>query len=70
MAAWGCHYGARLTQALGFRHKPPCAATLHTILRHVDCEQFASELGAWAEEVIARAASKTATETVVTFMAC
>jgi hypothetical protein len=36
MGSWGRHYGTRITQALGFTHATPCAATLHTIFRHVD----------------------------------
>src|SRR5262245_61122896 len=35
IAAWGRHYGASLVQALGFTHRSPCAAPLHTVLRHV-----------------------------------
>jgi hypothetical protein len=36
IAAWGRHYGTRIAQAFGFTHATPCAATLHTIFRHVD----------------------------------
>jgi predicted transposase YbfD/YdcC len=50
IADWGRNYGARIAQALGFTHKPPCAATLHTIFRHLDCEVFEARLGAWADE--------------------
>ncbi len=53
IAEWGRNYGVRLTHALGFRHKPPCAATLHTIFRHLDRETFEATLGAWAESVMA-----------------
>src|SRR5262249_49915158 len=38
IAAWGRHYGEHLVQALGFTHRSPCAATLHTVLRRVDRE--------------------------------
>ena len=34
MAEWGRNYGAHLTRALGFTRQPPCAAMLHTALRH------------------------------------
>src|SRR5215471_14321878 len=53
MAEWGRHYGARLAHALGFTHTTPCAATLHTIFRRLDCEVFEAKLGAWTEEVVA-----------------
>ena len=36
IAAWGRNYGVRIAHALGFTHHTPCAATLHTVLRHVD----------------------------------
>ena len=35
IAEWGRNYGTRIAQALGFTHATPCAATLHTIFRHV-----------------------------------
>ncbi len=39
--------------ALGFKKgQTPCAASLHTILRHLDWEQFEAKLGAWAESVL------------------
>jgi hypothetical protein len=53
MAAWGRNYGSRLTRALGFPQKSPCAATRHAILRHGDCEQFEQAVGTWAEAVAA-----------------
>jgi predicted transposase YbfD/YdcC len=53
MAEWGRNYGAELTAALGFQHgQTPCAATLHTIFRHLDTEQFEARLGQWAESVL------------------
>jgi hypothetical protein len=42
IAAWGRHYGARIAQALGFPHHTPCAATLHTVFRHVDRDAVAA----------------------------
>src|SRR6266699_5535180 len=47
MAEWGRNYGARLAQALGFTHDTPCAATLHTIFRRVNRDEFEAHLGAW-----------------------
>jgi hypothetical protein len=52
MAEWGRNYGAALAQALGFTHQPPCAATLHTVLRRVDRDVVEAMLGAWAESVL------------------
>jgi predicted transposase YbfD/YdcC len=53
MADWGRNYGQALAQALGFRHaKTPCAATLHTVFRHLDVELFESRLRQWAERVL------------------
>ena len=52
IAEWGRHYGTRIAQALGFPHAPPCAATLHTVLRHVDRDAFEAHLGAWADQVV------------------
>jgi hypothetical protein len=52
MAEWGRNDGARLAQALGFTHASPCAATLHTIFRHVNRDEFAGRLGAWADRVV------------------
>jgi predicted transposase YbfD/YdcC len=52
MAEWGRNYGARLAQALGFTHDTPCAATLHTIFRHVNRAEFEAHLGAWADSVV------------------
>ena len=45
MAEWGRNYGARIAQALGFTHATPCAATLHTIFRHVNRDEFEAHLG-------------------------
>ena len=52
MAEWGRNYGARLAQALGFTHATPCAATLHTIFRRVNRDEFEAHLGAWADSVV------------------
>jgi predicted transposase YbfD/YdcC len=53
IAEWGRNYGARLTHALGFTRRPPCAATLHTVLRGVNREELEANLGAWAEGLLA-----------------
>jgi predicted transposase YbfD/YdcC len=52
IAEWGRHYGEHLVRALGFTHRSPCAATLHTILRRVDREALEAKLGAWAEGLL------------------
>ena len=53
IAEWGRNYGTRIAQSLGFRHKTPCAATLHTVFRQVDRDTLEARLGAWAERVMA-----------------
>ena len=57
IAEWGRNYGVRLAQALGFTHATPCAATLHTIFRHVNRDEFEAHLGAWADRVVESLAS-------------
>jgi predicted transposase YbfD/YdcC len=52
IAEWGRNYGTRIAQALGFTHGTPCAATLHTIFRHVNRDEFEAHLGAWADSVV------------------
>jgi predicted transposase YbfD/YdcC len=52
IAEWGRNYGTRIAHALGFTHNTPCAATLHTVLRHVDRDAVEAKLGAWAEGVV------------------
>jgi predicted transposase YbfD/YdcC len=52
IAEWGRHYGESLVPALGFTHRSPCAATLHTVLRYVDREAVEAKLGAWAEGLL------------------
>jgi hypothetical protein len=52
MAEWGRNYGARIAQALGCTHAPPCAATLHPIFRHVNRDECEGRLGAWADSVV------------------
>ena len=52
IAEWGRNYGTRIAQALGFTHATPCAATLHTIFRHVNRDEFEAHLGAWADQVV------------------
>ena len=55
IAEWGRHYGEHLVRALGFTHRSPCAATLHTVLRRVDREAVEAKLGAWAEGLLGEA---------------
>jgi predicted transposase YbfD/YdcC len=52
MAEWGRNYGTRLAQVLGFTHDTPCAATLHTVFRHVNRDEVEAHLGAWANSVV------------------
>jgi predicted transposase YbfD/YdcC len=52
IAEWGRNYGSRIAQALGFTHNTPCAATLHTVFRHVDRDALEAKLGTWAEGVV------------------
>jgi predicted transposase YbfD/YdcC len=52
IAEWGRHYGAHLVHALGFTHRAPCVATLHTVLRRVDREVLEAKLGTWAEGLL------------------
>src|SRR5947209_2500995 len=54
MAEWGRNYGAGLLAALGFTYPtPPCAATLHRVLRRLDQQAVEAALGGWAVEVLA-----------------
>jgi predicted transposase YbfD/YdcC len=41
-----------MARALGFTHNTPCAATLHTVFRHVDRDEVEAKLGAWAEGIV------------------
>jgi predicted transposase YbfD/YdcC len=52
IAEWGQNYGVRLAQALGFTHKTPCAATLHTVFRHLARDIIEAKLGPWAENML------------------
>jgi predicted transposase YbfD/YdcC len=52
MAEWGRNDGTRIAQALGFTHAPPCAATLHTILRHGNRDEFEAHWGTGADSVV------------------
>ena len=52
IAEWGRNYGIGMAHALGFTHNTPCAATLHTVFRHVDRDAVEATLGAWAESVV------------------
>ena len=66
MAEWGHNYGGRIAQALGFTHNTPCAATLHTVFRHVDRDVLEAKLGAWAEGgVVSTPAAPSAGEAAV-----
>jgi hypothetical protein len=53
IAAWGRNDGTAMAHALGFTPHTPCAATLHTILRSIDREAFAAQVGAGAESLVA-----------------
>ena len=58
IAEWGRNYGQALAAALGFTSgKTPCAATLHTIFRHLDKPAFEDHLGRWAEDVLGATAT-------------
>src|SRR2546421_5593521 len=58
IAEWGRNYGQDLARALGFTHqKTPCAATLHSIFRHLDKQLFEAHLAAWAEAILRTCAS-------------
>src|SRR5712692_9252921 len=52
IAEWGRNYGARMAHALGFTHATPCAATLQTIFRHVNRDEFEAHVGAWADSIV------------------
>src|SRR6266487_5680817 len=52
IAEWGHNYGTGIAQALGFTHTTPCAATLHTVFRHVNRDEFEAYVGAWANSVV------------------
>src|SRR2546423_7798017 len=59
IAEWGRNYGQALAAALGFTSgKTPCAATLHTIFRHLDKPAFEDHLGRWAEDVLGATATE------------
>src|SRR6266571_4987978 len=53
IAEWGRNYGANIAHALGFTHNTPCAATLHTVFRHMDRDALEAKLGTWAEGIVA-----------------
>ncbi len=53
IAEWGRNYGTGIAHVLGFTRKTPCAATLHTVFRHVDRDALETKFGAWAEGVVA-----------------
>ena len=54
LAEWGRNYGAALVRDLGFPNgATPCAATLHTVFRHLDVVQFEACVSRWAEQVLA-----------------
>jgi len=54
MAEWGRNYGGALVAALGFTQPTtPCAATRHTVFKHLDIAALEAQLGRWAEQVLA-----------------
>ena len=57
IAEWGRNYGQAIARQLGFADgRTPCAATLHTVFRHLDVDLFERQLAAWAEQVLQTAA--------------
>ena len=54
-----------IAHALGFTHNTPCAATLHTIFRHVDRDALEARLGTWAESVVVSTPAASAGEAAV-----
>ena len=52
IAEWGRNDGTGIAHALGFTHNTPCAATLHTVFRHVDRDDLEAKLGTWAESIV------------------
>src|SRR6266446_314793 len=52
IAEWGRNYGTRIARALAFTQYPPCAATLHTVFRHIDRDEFEAYLDVWADSVV------------------
>src|SRR5215470_5047098 len=66
IAEWRRHYGEHLVRALGFTHRSPCAATLHTVLRRVDREAVEATLGAWAEGLLGEAPQPEGGEDTIT----
>ena len=54
LAEWGAIMGRCWCGASGFRNaETPCAATLHTVFRHLDVVQFEACVSRWAEQVLA-----------------
>jgi predicted transposase YbfD/YdcC len=54
VAQWARIYPEELVRALGFTHPhPPCAATLHRVLRELDRTEVEAQLAAWAETILA-----------------
>ena len=52
IAEWGRHDGEHFVRALGFTHRPPWAAPLHTVFRRVDRDVLEAKRGAWAEGLL------------------
>ena len=50
IAEWGRNDGTGIAHALGLTHQTPCAATLHTLFRHVERNTLEAQLGAWVSE--------------------
>jgi predicted transposase YbfD/YdcC len=65
IAEWGRYYGEDLVRALGFTHRSPCAATLHTVFRRVERESFEAKIGAWAEALLGEPPATTGGEDAI-----
>ena len=59
IAEWGRNYGKALTQALGFTHQTPCAATSNMALRSINKGEVEQRLTPWAQGVVASLAPAT-----------
>ena len=65
IAEWGRYYGEDLVRALGFTHRSPWAAPLHTVFRRGERESFDAKIGAWAEALLGEPPATTGGEDAI-----